>query len=309
MRVVVTSPRVAPGLLTLDAWDALRGAERVLCPDPGDPGAQAVRDAGIEVRIATDVTAQGPGVVWLAPVGDPSWVGRLAARLEQGDTVPEELEVVRGSHDLPGARVVDLVAVMDRLRRECPWTREQTHESLGRYLLEESYEVLDALDREDHDHLREELGDVLMQVVFHAVVAQGRDDGWTIDDVAEHIVDKLVERNPHVFGDVEVSTAAEVDANWQAIKAATKNRASPLEGIPATLPALAYADKVLDRTERLDADRDERPAGPGQSAEAGDRTDIGRRLLALVREARAEGVDAEAELRRAVRRLVDTDAF
>src|SRR5699024_3502926 len=149
-----------------------------------------------------------------------------------------------------------------------------THESLGRYLLEESYEVLEALDRGDHDDLREELGDVLMQVVFHAAVAGDGPDGWSIDDVATRIVTKLVDRNPHVFGDVEVSSAADVDANWRAIKATEKSRSSLLEGIPETLPALAYADKVLDRLERQDG-----PAsGTGQPAPA----DVGHRLLALV---------------------------
>ncbi|MGH3425469.1 MAG: nucleoside triphosphate pyrophosphohydrolase, partial [Nocardioidaceae bacterium] len=123
--------------------------------------------------------------------------------------------------------------------------------------------------------------------------AQGRgDDGWSIDDVAEQIVTKLVHRNPHVFGDAQVTSAAEVDANWQALKAAEKGRTSALEGIPATLPALAYADKVLDRLERQGV------VAPPQD------TDVGSRLLLAVHEARAEGVDAEAALRAVVRTLV-----
>ncbi|MGH3425701.1 MAG: MazG family protein, partial [Nocardioidaceae bacterium] len=211
MYVLVTSPRVAPGLMTLLAWDVLRGADDVLCPADDDPTAQAVRDAGIDVRTGPRPTNAEPGTVWLAPVGDVAWAQDLAARLVDGVQDAAAVEVVFGSYDLPGARLLDLVEVMDRLRRECPWTREQTHESLSGYLLEESYEVLEALDRGDHDHLREELGDVLMQVVFHAAVAQGRgDDGWSIDDVAEQIVTKLVHRNPHVFGDAQVTSAAEV---------------------------------------------------------------------------------------------------
>lgn len=300
MYVLVTSPRVAPGLMTLSAWELLRGADRVVCLDPDDPTAQAVRSAGLDVEVGADATvgARGshPATVWLAPVGDETWAERLAQDVAERGEDTAAVEVVFGSYDLPGARLLDLVDVMDRLRRECPWTREQTHESLGRYLLEESYEVLEALDRGDHGELREELGDVLMQVAFHAAVAQSHEvDSWSIDDVAASIVTKLVDRNPHVFGDVEVGSAADVDANWRAIKATEKSRSSPLEGIPETLPALAYADKVLDR---LQGD-----AEPLAAADLPGTADIGHRLLALVREAREQGVDAEAALRRVVRGL------
>lgn len=178
-----------------------------------------------------------------------------------------------------------LVEVMRRLRAECPWTREQTHASLRRYVLEEAYETAEAIDLDDADHLREELGDLLMQVVIHAAIAESDDEGWTIDDVVETITEKLVHRNPHVFGDVEVTSAAEVDANWQRLKAERKRRTHALEGIPAELPALMAADKVLGRSD-----------GPIR----GD--DLGARLLRLVAEARAAGLDAEAELRAAVRR-------
>lgn len=180
----------------------------------------------------------------------------------------------------------ELVEVMARLRAECPWTREQTHESLRRYLIEEAYETLEALDSGDSEHLREELGDVLMQVVFHAEIAATDGEGWGIDDVAAGIRDKLVHRNPHVFGDVTVSSAAEVDANWQRLKAEKKQRTHPADGIPADLPALLYADKLLGRVDSPLPQTDE----------------IGDRLLALVAEARAQGVDAEAALKRAARR-------
>ncbi|MFD1859723.1 MazG family protein [Aeromicrobium camelliae] len=183
----------------------------------------------------------------------------------------------------------ELVEVMARLRAECPWTREQTHESLRRYLIEEAYETLEALDAGDSDHLREELGDLLMQVVFHAEIAASDGEGWGIDEVAAGIRDKLVHRNPHVFGDVTVSSAAEVDANWQRLKAEKKQRTHPIEGIPSELPALMYADKVLDRV----------ASQPAQS------DDIGDRLLALVAEAKAQGVDAEAALKSAARRHAD----
>lgn len=183
----------------------------------------------------------------------------------------------------------ELVEVMARLRAECPWTREQTHESLRRYLIEEAYETLEALDSGDSEHLREELGDLLMQVVFHAQIAAGDEEGWGIDEVAIGIRDKLVHRNPHVFGDVTISSAAEVDANWQRLKAERKQRTHPAEGIPAELPALMYADKVLGRVGVPPAHSD----------------DIGDRLLALVAEAKAQGLDAETALKEAARRHAD----
>ncbi len=178
-----------------------------------------------------------------------------------------------------------LVEVMRRLRADCPWTREQTHESLRRYVIEEAYETAEAIDLDDPDHLREELGDLLMQVVIHAAIAESDAEGWTTDDVVREIADKLVHRNPHVFGDVEVSSAAEVDANWQRLKAERKQRTHPLEGIPADLPALMAAEKVLRRVD---------------APVAGD--DLGARLLRLVDEARTAGLDPEAALRAATRR-------
>ncbi|GAA1921997.1 hypothetical protein GCM10009815_15970 [Nocardioides marmoribigeumensis] len=186
---------------------------------------------------------------------------------------------------------------MDRLRRECPWDREQTHTSLTRYLLEETHEVLEAIDTGDLDHLREELGDLLMQVYFHARIAQEtpRDQGgFDLEDVAAGIADKLVRRHPHVFAGVEVADADEVERNWEAIKAQEKQRSGPTEGIPASLPALAYADKVLGRLHRQGAD-------VTLPEDAG----IGARLLALVAEARSQGLDPETELRVAVRHLVE----
>ena len=138
-----------------------------------------------------------------------------------------------------GERLLDLVRVMARLRgpEGCPWDREQTHRSLARHLLEEAHEVLDAIDADDRDRLREELGDLLLQVVFHARIAA--DDGaFDVDDVAEGIVRKLVRRHPHVFGDVEVSGADEVLRNWERIKAEEKGEHGVEHDIPETLPAL-----------------------------------------------------------------------
>lgn len=195
---------------------------------------------------------------------------------------------------VPGERFTELVAVMGRLRAECAWTQSQTHASLGRYLLEETYETLEALDDGDTDLLRDELGDLLMQVVFHAAIAaERRDDatgeGWDVDDVADAITAKLVRRNPHVFGDGTARTPEEIDAAWQAVKASEREAAgvqeSPLHGIARDLPALAAARKVLDRVPDLDTSGD----------------DLGARLLRLVAEAREQGVDAEEALRQALR--------
>ena len=188
-----------------------------------------------------------------------------------------------------------LVEVMDRLRTDCPWDREQTHASLTRYLLEETHEVLEAIDAGDPEHLREELGDLLMQVYFHARIAEEtpRDEGgFDLDDVAAGIADKLVRRHPHVFAGLAVADADEVERNWEAIKAEEKQRTGVTEGIPASLPALAYADKVVGRLQRA-----------GEVALPDDGS-LGARLLALVAEARAEGLDPETELRLAVRALV-----
>ncbi|MEI5672923.1 MULTISPECIES: MazG family protein [unclassified Nocardioides] len=181
--------------------------------------------------------------------------------------------------------------VMRRLRAECPWKAEQTHRSLVRYLLEETHETVEAIESGDPDHLREELGDLLLQVYFHAAVAEEA-GGFTIDDVARGITAKMVRRNPHVFGDASSGTAAEINDAWQAIKAAEKGRSDLTEGLPASLPALLYADKVLDRLER--AGRPVVPDGDG----------LGERLLALVAEAHGSGTDPEQALRDAVRRLL-----
>ncbi len=220
MRILVVSPRVAPGLLTLEAWDALRAADRVLSAEDG-PHVQGIRSAGIGVEIASGLpTEADDGAIWIAPPGDAVWARDVAA-----DVVGDgewEIEVIFGSHDLPGANLLDLVAVMDRLRRECPWTQLQTHASLAPYLTEETNEALHAIASGDVDDLIEELGDVLMQVVFHAAIAAEGPEVRDIDDVAMGITAKLVRRNPHVFGDAVVTSADEVDAQWNRIKAEEK---------------------------------------------------------------------------------------
>ena len=205
----------------------------------------------------------------------------------------------------PGRALVELAGVMERLRAECAWKAGQTHRSLARYLLEETHETLEAIDTGDAEHLREELGDLLLQVYFHAVIAAEAGE-YTIDDVADDLIAKMVRRNPHVFPPAGSSPssgqdAASINEVWESIKAAEKQRSSVLDGLPPTLPALLLADKVLDRLSRT-------PAEPSVVADrtvrSGDpATDIGERLLALVAESRAAGVDPEQALRDAVRRV------
>jgi tetrapyrrole methylase family protein/MazG family protein len=144
--------------------------------------------------------------------------------------------------------VLDLLKVMHRLRSPggCPWDAVQTHQSLARHLLEEAHETLDAIDRGDMDALREELGDLLLQVVFHAEMAM-QDGRWDVDDVTEAITAKLIRRHPHVFGDVTVGSSAEVLVNWERIKAEEKGEQPVEHDIPPALPALARAAKVQRR--------------------------------------------------------------
>ena len=184
---------------------------------------------------------------------------------------------------------------MRRLRAECAWKREQTHESLRRYLVEESWETLEAIESGDPDHLREELGDLLLQIGFHAVIAEEAGE-FTFDEVVQGIVDKLRRRNPHVFADASVTDAASVNELWESVKAQEKDRSSVFDGLPPGLPALLLADKVLDRADRA-----------GTPIAVPDLDDLGVRLLALVAEARAAGVDPEHALRDAVRRSLEED--
>lgn len=306
-----TSPRVAPGLLSGQAWSALRTATSVhaasdhpLLPYLEAEDIAVRREAGgrgdtdVRALAARLVAAADRGsAVWLVgPDGDPA-LGRALGELVEAGSGPE-LEVLPGSYDLPGARLLDLVATMDRLRSPggCPWDAEQTHESLTTYLLEETYELLEAIESGDRHHLREELGDLLLQVTFHSrIAAEHQEQPWSVDDVAGDIVEKLVRRHPHVFGpEAGRRTAADVEASWHSLKAAEKGRDSAVEGVPLALPALSLATKLIHRAE-----------SHGISVPAGDDDGMGSRLMRLVAEARAAGLDPEAELRRAARRYAD----
>jgi XTP/dITP diphosphohydrolase len=208
----------------------------------------------------------------------------------------------------PGERLLDLVAVMDRLRSPggCPWDARQTHESLVEYLVEEAYETVEAIETGDDGGLREELGDLLLQVVFHARIAAERGE-WGIDDVASGIIDKLVFRHPHVFADASADTAEDVEANWHALKAREKGRASVTDGIPAALPALVHAGKVLSRSAPLAGAVGPLPtaAAAAEAMEAvTTQEELGDLLLALVEQSRARGFDAESAVRGAARRRI-----
>jgi XTP/dITP diphosphohydrolase len=369
LTILVTSARVAPGLLSWPAWDALRTASRVLVGSADHPQVAALASAGVVPEVVDvppdpaglaaallDAVLAGPDgagpdgagpdgagaapVVWLAPPGVDGH-GELLDALAGlpglpgggADGAPSGVRVLHGSRDLPGAHLLDVVATMDTLRTSCPWDRKQTHESLAPHLLEEPYEALEALENGDQQALREELGDVLMQVVFHARIAaerSGADDGYTIDDIADTLVAKLVRRHPHVFGGVTVGSADEVISNWDAIKKAERAAKRPgaaaapsaLDGVVLGQPALSLAAQVLRRAARAgfpgeaagsvaestvaestvteDTARGSARGDTGAAAPPG----LGDELFHLVARAAEAGADAELELRAAVRQLM-----
>jgi XTP/dITP diphosphohydrolase len=305
--VVTVSSRL-PGLLSPAGWRAVSGG-RPLAALPGAAAtADALRADGWEVADLPDVAAaMGLG-------------GEVVVLAAPGET--DAPDVVAGAPEPAGVRLLDVVAVMDRLRSPggCPWDAEQTHESLVRYLIEEAYEVAEAIETGDRAHLVEELGDVLLQVVFHSrVAAEDPDVPFTVDDVADGIVAKLVGRHPHVFADPRTISALDVEGNWEQLKAAEKGRTSVLDGIPPALPALMYAEKVLARAARTGVQLASDAAGALNRTEAADAGDagttasgitseeaLGRALLDLVAQAHRSALDPEAALRRAVRELVRT---
>ena len=197
-----------------------------------------------------------------------------------------------------GAELLDAVAVMDRLRSPggCPWDAEQTHESLLQYLVEECYELYDAVEKDDRAAMREELGDVLLQVLFHARIAAEDPEGFTIDDVARDLVAKLVGRHPHVFAGTErVDTAQRQEQRWEELKREEKQRTSSVDGVALGQPAVALAAKLTSRTARAGLPSELLPSGPG----------VGEQLFALAAAAKLAGVDPEAELRAAALAFAD----
>ena len=253
--LLITTPRVVPGLLSRAAWQALDAADVRLTASLDEPLAAAVAESGLPVETLASLEAYAvePATVGglPSPSGEPTayenallarelvdralrqrvvWLGSADGDEGLSDAIasevsrlehPPEIEIVVGSWDVPGSRLLDVVAVMDRLRSPggCPWDAKQTHESLLKYLDEEAAEFAEAVRSGDRAHMAEELGDVLLQVAFHARVAEDDPERpFDIDDVAAGLVAKLVRRHPHVFSDVEASTPEEVEANWKLIK-------------------------------------------------------------------------------------------
>ena len=321
--LLAMSPRVAPGLLSWSAWAALREADEVYVAAGDHRCAAALAEAGVIVVVRDADTvqeradflrgrAEQASVVWLAGAdGDPELADRLGpAPLSQGLAAP--VAAMTGSWDLPGGRLLDLVAVMDRLRSPggCPWDAAQTHVSLLPYLLEEAYETVEVIETEDLVGLREELGDLLLQVVFHARLAQEHQSApWSIDDVADGIVTKLVTRHPHVFAGADASDPGALELSWEVLKRAEKGRTSAVDGVPLAQPALALATKLIGRATRAGLDvqapvgvEDEAaPSGSGFTDPMGV-DECGELLMALAARAHAAGVDPEAALRTAARR-------
>jgi XTP/dITP diphosphohydrolase len=205
---------------------------------------------------------------------------------------------------MQGSQLQRLVEVMDTLRSPggCPWDAEQTHESLLKYLLEESYEFVDAVQSDNRIDMREELGDVLLQVYFHARMAQEHPtDPFTIEDVAQGIADKLIRRHPHVFDGVEVRDAQEVLENWEEIKKKEKGRTSPLDGVAMSQPALPLIEKLLYRAEKYNVEV-KTPDSVSIDG-AADEGAVGQALVAVIAWAHANGIDAEAALRKEAMRI------
>jgi XTP/dITP diphosphohydrolase len=195
---------------------------------------------------------------------------------------------------VPLPEVERLVEVMARLRQECPWDAQQTHRSLAQYLIEETAETIEAIEVGDQDHLREELGDLLLQVIFHAEIASEQADGFTLEEVARGIADKLISRHPYVFATAEVPS--DLHFTWEQRKAAEKGRTSALQGIPDQLSALARANKIISRARSRRvavALPDDAMTGKG----------VGAQMLALAAQAQAAGIDPDQALRDAVRAL------
>src|SRR5215218_9157555 len=289
--VVTVSSRL-PGLLGAAGWRAISDGWPLAALPGAAATAAALRAEGWTVTDVPDAAAAArlaDDVVVLAALGEA-----------------DAPDAVAGAPEPAGARLLDVVAVMDRLRSPggCPWDAEQTHASLRGYLLEEAHEAYDAIVDDDPVAMREELGDVLLQVAFHARVAAEAPPGrrFDIDDVAGDLVDKLVRRHPHVFGDAvgsggQAMDVAEVEAGWEEIKKAEKQRRSPTEGVSRSQPAAAWGAALVRRAGRAGLSTPEPAELAVDSPE-----ELGERLLGVVTAAEQRGWDLEDALREAVRR-------
>jgi XTP/dITP diphosphohydrolase len=204
-----------------------------------------------------------------------------------------------------GSELLRLVEVMDKLRSPggCAWDAEQTHDSLIKYLLEESYEFIDAIETDDRVGMREELGDVLLQVYFHSRIAQDHPtDPFTIDDVAGAIADKLISRHPHVFAGVEVSGTDEIIENWEAIKAKEKGRTSAIDGVAMSQPALPLISKLIYRADKYGAPLD---IPDFESSVPATEKSVGEALASVIAWAYKHQIDPELALRAQARTYIE----
>ncbi|MFN2614198.1 MAG: nucleoside triphosphate pyrophosphohydrolase [Actinomycetota bacterium] len=344
-RILLVLPSAgAPEVLPLEQWHALTTA-RAFATD-GDVVAERLRELGYDVTpLSAQIAAEVPGATNVrknllahahgdiseeeralarrlaeeaATYGEIAFIGSddglARAVMERALEADIEVEFVIGRQPR-GHRLLELVKVMARLRGPggCPWDAEQTHATLAKHLVDETYELLDAIESGDESHIAEELGDLLLQVVFHAQM--GADAGeFDVDDVAQGLMDKLIRRHPHVFGDVIVSGAREVVSNWDAIKEHEKERDSVIDGVPESLPALAYAQKLQRRagsagfdwrdvSGAIDKVREEAGELATASDAAGREDELGDLLFAVVALGRHLDVDAETALRGAAHRF------
>ncbi len=349
--VLIETSGTVPGVFPVTAWRALDDVEVVVAADPeAHPSVPHLAMGGIEVEVLPEGEVAMQGMDLLSGGGASPRKRRQAAGLvelaiergsvaillEPGDTslgTVIGMEAARvGGLEVefaflvgvpPGLEVLRLAQIMSRLRDPdggCPWDLEQDHRSLTGYLVEEAYELLDAIEREDDRDIAEELGDVLLQVVFHAQVAQDR-GAFDLDQVATGISDKLVRRHPHVFGDGDASTPQEVQDNWDQLKAAEKDgRSSPFDGVPRALPALQLAEAYQRKAAKQGFDW-AGPEGPiarirqeldelaAATTDQERREELGDLLGAVVGLARTHGVDAEDAMRAAATKFRDRFEF
>ena len=341
--VLVDTADELPGLLPLHAWSAIMSSDLVLVgaadhpflphldmaelryevvaePDEGKALSRADLLSGVSPAdkaraesVVDRAKAEGE-VVYLFGKSDYEAFTRTMGMEAARSGV--EVEVVYFGVRPPGTRTLELAAVMERLRgpEGCPWDREQEHATLARYAVEEVYELLEAIEAGEPDAIREELGDVLLQVVFHAQIAAEAGQ-FTIDDVAGGIVEKLVRRHPHVFGDTTVADAAEVSANWETLKAAEKpERTGVFDGVAPAQPSLGYSEQLQRRAAKVGFDwpsdqdavakvREELDEFLAATGEAQREHELGDLLLSVVTLARRSGIDSEMALRAAASRF------
>jgi XTP/dITP diphosphohydrolase len=306
--LVVPLARHESELLTLHEWDALLRRSRVWFERPDHPLVERLRQAGVAAgELDDEPQADDSGSALVAEPGS----GRVVELARSGAVVTAGVarppDPLTAAHAAPlvrraSAALGGLAAIMARLRSDdgCPWDREQSHRSLTIHLLEETYEVIDTIESDGADpHFAEELGDLLLQVAFHARLAE-QASRFDLADVADRIVAKLVHRHPHVFGDVVVAGADEVLHNWEQLKAAEKQRGGAFDDIPAALPALLAASKTQKRARGLGFETPESEARR-RAAEALESDRFGAALFWVVALARAHAVDPEAALRHETR--------